>query len=286
MTSSTANSLRYWMPSSAVVHFPGEFTRSSLNGWVSCPHTWEEPSPETATCCLLSNSSLNSTVSSKGSQLLGSPTFQLLTAGPVTPASEQPGSNPLTWLAAVILPHVSKFWWGQGPGSFRFLSEFSHSFLPFLSRRTFFQSFLRLSWSARPQTHTLTSNSRRHDYRNSQRYLNKHAQCAFGNYFFETKRLTLDYYSTTTVRNLFNNCDGKQSVTCFWVGPFFVKCPAEKNSGYYITRGERGGGRGERKKKGTQKNPHNSKPEGKKISRHLILLCFEHLLLSEVFFQS
>ncbi|KAK4810517.1 hypothetical protein QYF61_004480 [Mycteria americana] len=55
----------------------------------------------------------DSQVSSKGSQLLGFLTFQLLTVSPIIPASEQPGSNPLTWLAAVIFLHVSKFFRGM-----------------------------------------------------------------------------------------------------------------------------------------------------------------------------
>lgn len=108
--------------------------------------------------------------------------------------------------------------------------------------------------------HTLMPNSRRHDYLKIRCYLNRHTQHAFRVYYFETEQLFVDYCSTITVTNLFNNCDGKQSVTCFWVGPSFVKRPAEKNSGYYIIWGE---GRAE----GREKNKPQtkiSKLEGRK----------------------
>lgn len=63
-----------------------------------------ERSPEAAKCCLFSNFSLSSLVLNKGSQLLGFLAFQLLAVGPVIPALDQPGSNPLTWLVAEIFP--------------------------------------------------------------------------------------------------------------------------------------------------------------------------------------
>lgn len=85
---------------------------------IPCPDTWEEPCPETANCSLLPNSSFNFLTSSKGSQLLGFMTFQVLTVSPITPALKQPGRNLLTWLAAVIFSLVLKFWWGQGPSNF------------------------------------------------------------------------------------------------------------------------------------------------------------------------
>lgn len=73
--------------------------------------------------------------------------------------------------------------------------------------------------------------------------------------------MTVNYYSTITTIHVFYNCGRKQSVTCFWVGPFFEKRPAEKNSGYCMNREEE-----KKKEEKDKKRPAVNKREKKKIS--------------------
>lgn len=137
MTCSAIRSLMYWTPSSMVVLFCGEFTRSFLNVYVA--HAVERshlqrlkitasfPTPLSVTWFLAIDPSSWASLPSD---------CWLLAL--LSQHQSSKAANPLICLAAVIFLHLSRSWCSESPSYFHFLSEFSQSFFQYLCWRTRF----------------------------------------------------------------------------------------------------------------------------------------------------